>query len=158
MTGALLESRSSEVEVLVNGVLLCSQLRDQVVLVPLWKSLEPDEARQWFKKNGPLPAVLHAPLICAGLLAAVRATQEFRRARRPGIVDMAALGVGIHAVVTLVVHVPTNIRLLVGERPASDVEVLVRRWARWHAVRTAALAFGEVAAIGSLIETRIQRR
>ena len=66
MTGALLESRSSEVEVLVNGVLLCSQLRDQVVLVPLWKSLEPDEARQWFKKNGPLPAVLHAPLICAG--------------------------------------------------------------------------------------------
>src|SRR5205807_2245334 len=71
MMGALLESRSSEVGVLVNGVLLCSQLRDQVVLVPLWQSLEPDEARQWFKKNGLLPAVLHAPLICAGLLAAV---------------------------------------------------------------------------------------
>jgi hypothetical protein len=76
MMGALLESRSSEVGVLVDGVLLCSQLRDQVVLVPLWQSLEPDEARQWFKRNAPLPAVVHAPLICAGLLVAVRATQD----------------------------------------------------------------------------------
>ncbi|HMC67657.1 MAG TPA: hypothetical protein VKJ07_00750, partial [Mycobacteriales bacterium] len=56
----------------MNGLLLASQVRDQLVLVPRWQSQEPGEARRWFMSHWKLPAAIHAPLIALGLLSAVR--------------------------------------------------------------------------------------
>ena len=134
--------------------MLCSQLRDLRGLVPILRSLAPQDAQRWFRANALRPAALHAPMIAAGFVAAVRAAEysEARSERRYALV--AAAGVTAHAAITATIHVPTNGRLLVGPRSSTEVKMLLRRWIRWHLLRTAALTVGEAAALAALAQHR----
>jgi hypothetical protein len=136
----------------LNGVVLASQVRDQFVLMPFWRSLGSEGASQWFKENATHAAAVHSPFIGGGLVAALRAARRCRLQGWPAVADFAAFAVLVHAAITLAVHVPTNMHLLSAESSAPDVEFWLRRWASWHTARTVALAVGELAAIVAVID------
>jgi hypothetical protein len=132
---------------ILNGIVASSQVRDQFALVPRWRSMPASEARQWFKANGPLYAVVHAPVMTAAVLAELKSFATIPSGRRSVLAWVAFLGTAIHASITLAVHVPINLRFLAGRQSDEETEDLLRRWARWHAVRTGAISVAELAAV-----------
>ena len=142
--------RAVQLSAVLNGVMLASQVRDQARLVPMWERLEPDEFRAWFRLHAVRSASWHAPLLFGGLgAAAVGARRATRVAGHRTLLCLALIGVALHTIVTLLVHVPAN-AVLLSTWGSESSDRLRRRWIRWHVIRTGALAVGEAAAVAAL--------
>jgi len=146
--------RAAQLSAVLNGVILASQVRDQLRLVPMWERLGPDEFRTWFRHHALRSARWHAPVLLLGLGAAVAATGgPGGAARESAIPRLALVGVALHGAVTMFVHVPINVILLATwGRDRSDL--LRKRWMHWHRIRVKALVVGEAAAVAALTPAR----
>jgi len=89
--------RSAQLSAVLNGVMLASQVRDQLRLVPMWERLGPEEFRTWFRRHAVRSARWHAPLLLLGLSAAAAAAgRSGRSAGGSTFLRLALVGVALH--------------------------------------------------------------
>lgn len=117
-----------------------------------WWSLEADEFAIWFKDN----FILLLPSVVVTLLPAFIGVgwllkQDWNTRRRRGW--LAALsGIGGASLITLIYHLPANLRLWGLDQTPTEITTELRLWMILHAVRVIAGLFGAVAALRTAID------
>jgi hypothetical protein len=120
----------------------------EVVLLPFWRSVPPEEFRRWFTANAPRIRALMVPLGAGAVTVSVAsAVSEASVSRRPGPASLtaAAATVGVVAV-TVTVNEPANARFTGGALTDAETRDLLGTWARWHHLR---VALGIVATVAA---------
>ena len=134
------------------GLLTGGMVLIEVVLLPFWRSVRPEEFRRWFTANAPRIRALMVPLgAAAGAASVATAASEASVPRRPGPASLtaAAATVGVVAV-TVTVNEPANARFTGGALTDAETRDLLGTWARWHHLRVALGVVGAVAAASAL--------
>src|SRR5436305_14098457 len=89
--------RAAQLSVVLNGVMLASQIRDQFRLVPMWERLGPEEFRAWFRDHAVNSARWHAPVLLLGVgAAAVAAGRPPRMTHDRAFLCVAWVGGALH--------------------------------------------------------------
>ncbi|SDY70038.1 protein of unknown function [Geodermatophilus africanus] len=134
------------------GLLTGGMVLIEVVLLPFWRSVPPEEFRRWFTANAPRIRALMVPLgAAAGAAGVATAAAEASVSRRPGPASLtaAAATVGVVAV-TVTVNEPANARFTGGSLTDAETRDLLGTWARWHHLRVALGVVATVAAASAL--------
>ena len=143
------------VAVLVLGTSAGALLAEATVLVPYWRSLEPQAFRDWYEANGALLLRFFGPLEIVALavpLAALAAAWSAGGSVRTGLAVAVAGSVAVLVTFPLYFKAAnesfTDASIDVSALPAE-----LERWAVWHWVRVvlafAAFAASVVAALAS---------
>ncbi|MGR6967673.1 anthrone oxygenase family protein [Geodermatophilus sp. URMC 61] len=130
------------------GLLAGGMLLIEVVLLPFWRSVPPEEFRRWFTANAPRIRALMVPLgAAAGTVSVATAVSEASGSRRPGPASLTAAAATLGVVaVTVAVNEPANARFTGGALTDTGTRDLLGTWARWHHLR---VALGIVAAVAA---------
>jgi Domain of unknown function (DUF1772) len=130
------------------GLLTGGMVLIEVVLLPFWRSVPPEEFRRWFTANAPRIRALMVPLgAAAGAAGVATAVTEASASRRPGPASLTAAVATIGVVaVTVAVNEPANARFTGGSLTDAETRDLLASWARWHHVR---VGLGVVAAVAA---------
>ena len=129
------------------GLLAGAMILIDVVLLPFWRGVPPEQFRTWFVAHSDRIRTLMIPL---GASAAVvtPASAVVQTARGPGARAAsvgAAAAAGVVAI-TITVNEPMNHRFTAEHLTDPETASLLERWARWHRLR---VALGVVATLGA---------
>jgi hypothetical protein len=102
----------------------------------------------------PCIAVTLTPAAIAVVMALRGAPQESRERRNWQI---AAAGLAVSVLITLVYHLPTNIRIWTGDVTANQATTELHRWLLLHAVRTLAGLAAVIASFRAISAARDER-
>ena len=134
--------------VLVLGVAAGALLAEAFILVPMWQSMEASAFLAWYKANASRLVRFFAPLEIAAVLAPGLATAVLWFEGSPGPADLAYLGSATVLSLFVLVSFPlyfrdANASFAEATIELDDVPKELRRWERWHWIRTivASLAF-----------------
>ena len=131
--------------VVVLGVTAGALLAEAVILVPFWQSIEAPAFLAWYKLNAARLLRFFGPLEVGALLVPglAMAAAWFREA--PGLVFLgAATALSLFVLISFPLYFrEANASFEQGTIDPDDVPQELRRWGRWHWVRTiaATLAF-----------------
>ncbi|MGY1680851.1 anthrone oxygenase family protein [Geodermatophilus sp. SYSU D01176] len=133
------------------GLLAGGMVLIEVVLLPFWRSVPPEEFRRWFTANAPRIRALMVPLGAGAATAGVAAAvAEASASRRPGPASLAAAATVGVVTVTVTVNEPANARFTGGTLTDAETRDLLGTWARWHHLRVALGILATVAAASAL--------
>jgi len=139
------------------GLAAGATLAEGAVLVPFWRSLDPEAFLAWYRRYAALLLRFFGPLevVAAGLALAAALVSWLAGESGSGLLAAAAvLAVLVLAAFPLYFQ-RANASFAEGTIAAADVAAELRRWARWHwgrvvlAVAAFALAVVAVAAAAS---------
>jgi uncharacterized membrane protein len=140
----------------VLGLAAGALLAEAAVLLPYWRSLEPEVFLAWYAANAELLFRFFAPLEIAGALLALGAAVLDgwpRRGQSSFQLASAVLAVAVLAAFPLY-FAETNTSFAAGTIPAAALADELTRWARWHWARTVLEVAAFAAALLALRERR----
>ncbi|WP_448639405.1 anthrone oxygenase family protein [Geodermatophilus sp. URMC 63] len=130
----------------LTGLLAGAMILIDVVLLPFWRGVPPEQFRTWFAAHSDRIRTRMIPL-GAGAAALNAASAVVQTAKDPGAGAAfvgAAAAAGVVAI-TITVNEPMNHQFTVGHLADAETAHLLDRWARWHRVR---VALGVLATLG----------
>jgi hypothetical protein len=131
--------------VVVLGVAAGALLAEAVILVPFWQSIEATAFLAWYKLNAARLLRFFGPLEVAALLVPGLATTAAWFHEAPGLVFLGtATALSFLVLISFPLYFrDANANFEQGTIDPDDVPRELRRWGRWHWVRTiaATLAF-----------------
>ena len=135
--------------VVLAGLLAGGMIVIDVVLLPFWRGVPPEQFRSWFAAHSDRIRTLMIPL-GAGAAAVNVASAVARSAEgsRAGPASVAATAVAGVVVITVTVNEPMNHRFTAGPLTDAETTGLLERWARWHRLR---VALGVLATAGAAL-------
>ncbi len=129
------------------GLLAGAMILIDVVLLPFWRGVPPEQFRTWFVAHSDRIRTLMLPLgagaAAVNTASAVVQTARGPRARAASVGAAAAAGV---VAITITVSEPMNHRFTAEQLTGPETASLLERWARWHRLR---VALGVVATFGA---------
>jgi Domain of unknown function (DUF1772) len=129
------------------GLLTGAMILIDVVLLPFWRGVPPEQFRTWFVAHSDRIRTLMIPLGAgAAAVSASSAVVQTAKGARGGAASVgAAAAVGVVAV-TITVNEPINHRFTAEHLTDAETAHLLERWARWHRLR---VALGVLATLGA---------
>ena len=136
------------------GLLAGGMVLIEVVLLPFWRSVPPEDFRRWFTANAPRIRALMVPLgTGAGVVAAASAVAHVAEGSTGAPASVAAAGATAGVVgITVAVNEPANARFTAGALTDSETAQLLGRWARWHDARVVLGLAATLAAVLALAQ------
>jgi hypothetical protein len=135
------------VSAVLAGLLAGGMILIDVVLLPFWRGVPPEQFRTWFAAHSDRIRTLMIPLGAgAAAVSAASAVVQTAQGPRAGAASLAAASAAGVVAITITVNEPMNHRFTA--EPLTDAETasLLERWARWHHLR---VALGVLAALGA---------
>ena len=135
--------------VVLAGLLSGGMILIDVVLLPFWRGVPPEQFRSWFAAHSDRIRSVMIPL-GAGAAAVNVASAAVRTAEgsRAGPASVAATAVAGVVAITVTVNEPMNHRFTAGPLTDAETTSLLERWARWHRLR---VALGVLATVGAAV-------
>ena len=129
------------------GVLAGGMILIDVVLLPFWRGVPPEQFRTWFAAHSDRIRTLMIPLGAgAAAVNAASAVVQTAKGPRAGAASMAAAAAAGVVAITITVNEPMNHRFTVERLTDAETANLLERWARWHRLR---VALGVLAVLGA---------
>ncbi|MCG8588698.1 MAG: hypothetical protein MJE66_05355 [Proteobacteria bacterium] len=124
--------------VLFLGLSAGALLAEAGVLVPFWRSEEPDSFLSWYGRYADLLLRFFGPLEAASGLLVAAATALAWFALLPGpVLFSLSTGLTLAVLASFPLYFKTaNARFAEGSIPTADVAAELKRWSIWHWVRT----------------------
>ncbi len=138
------------------GLLTGGMILIDVVLLPFWRGVPPEQFRTWFAGHSDRIRTVMIPL-GAGAAAANAASAVVQMAKGPraGAASMAAAAAAAGVVaITITVNEPMNHRLTAGQLTDAETATLLERWARWHRLRVALGVLATLCSASALMDTK----
>ena len=129
------------------GLLAGAMILIDVVLLPFWRGVPPEQFRTWFVAHSDRIRTVMIPL-GAGAAAVNTASAVVQTARGPraGAASVGAAAAAGVVAITITVNEPLNHRFTAEHLTGPETASLLERWARWHRLR---VALGVVATLGA---------
>ena len=139
----------------LTGLLAGGMILIDVVLLPFWRGVPPEQFRTWFAAYSDRIRTLMIPLGAgaAGVSAASAVVQTAKAPRAGAAAVAAAAATGVVAI-TITVNEPMNHRFTTDDLTDAETASLLERWARWHHVRVALGVVATLGAASALMERR----
>jgi hypothetical protein len=135
------------------GISAGAMLAEELVLVPYWRAIPPDEFLRWFAANEPLLVAFYGPLeiVAAVLTIAAAVHAAWRRAAGKGLLILAA---ALSVVVLLLYPLyfqDVNASFTAGTIAPDAVAAELARWSAWQWLR---VTIGVAAFVSALLAVR----
>ncbi len=129
------------------GLLAGAMILIDVVLLPFWRGVPPEQFRTWFVAYSDRIRTVMIPLGAgAAAVNAASAVVQTAKGPRAGAASVAAAAaVGVVGI-TITVNEPMNHRFTAEHLTDAETANLLERWARWHRLR---VALGVLATVGA---------
>jgi hypothetical protein len=129
------------------GLLAGGMILIDVVLLPFWRAVPPEQFRTWFAAHSDRIRMVMIPL-GAGAAAVNAASAAVHTAKGPraGAASVAAAAAAGVVAITVAVNEPMNHRFTAEQLTDAETASLLERWARWHRLR---VALGVLATLGA---------
>lgn len=119
----------------------------QVVLLPFWRGVPPEQFRTWFAAySGRIRTVMLPLGAGAAAVNVASAVAQTARGPRAGAASVAAAAAAGVVAITVTVNEPMNHRFAGEHLTDAETASLLQRWARWHHLR---VALGVLATLGA---------
>jgi hypothetical protein len=129
------------------GLLAGGMILIDVVLLPFWRGVPPEQFRTWFAGHSNRIRTVMIPLGAAAAAAnAASAVVQTAKGPRAGAASMAAAAAAGVIAITITVNEPMNHQFTAGNLTDAETTNLLNRWARWHRVR---VGLGVLATLGA---------
>jgi Domain of unknown function (DUF1772) len=129
------------------GFLTGGMILIQVVLLPFWRGVPPEQFRTWFAAHSDRIRTMMIPLGAgAAAVNAASAVVQTAKGTRAGSASVAAAAAAGVVAITITVNEPLNHRFTAERLTDPETAELLERWARWHRLR---VALGVVATVGA---------
>lgn len=124
--------------VLLLGLSAGALLAEAGVLVPMWRSQDPESFLAWYQQHAGLLLRFFGPLEVSSSLLVVAAAASAWLADLPGQAPFfVSTGLTLAVLASFPLYfINANARFAAGSIPTADVGAELRRWARWHWART----------------------
>ncbi len=124
--------------VLVLGLSAGALLAEAGVLVPMWRSQDPESFLAWYREHAGLLLRFFGPLEVSSTLLVVAAAALAWLADLPGqAAFLVSTGLTLAVLASFPVYFKNaNARFAAGSIPIEDVAGELDRWAKWHWART----------------------
>ncbi len=120
------------------GLLAGAMILIDVVLLPFWRGVPPEQFRTWFAQHADRIRTLMIPLGAgAAAVNAVSAVVQTAKGPRAGAASVAAAAAAGVVAITVTVNEPMNHRFTAGHLTDAETADLLERWARWLRLRVA---------------------
>jgi hypothetical protein len=131
------------------GLLAGAMILIDVVLLPFWRGVPPEQFRTWFGAHSDRIRTLMIPL-GAGAAAVSTASAVVQTAKGPraGVASVGAAAAAGVVAITITVNEPMNHRFTAEHLADAETADLLERWARWHRLR---VALGVLATLGAAL-------
>ncbi|MGY1836528.1 anthrone oxygenase family protein [Blastococcus sp. SYSU DS0510] len=135
------------VSAVLAGLLAGGMTLIDVVLLPFWRGVPPEQFRTWFAAHSGRIRRLMLPLAAgAAAVNAASAVVQTAKGTRAGAASVAAGAAAGVVAITITVNEPMNHRFTAEHLADAETASLLERWARWHHLR---VALGVVATVGA---------
>ncbi len=133
----------------LTGLLAGGMILIDVVLLPFWRGVPPEQFRTWFAAPSDRIRTLMIPLGAgAAAVNAASAVVQTKKGPRGGAASVAATAAAGVVAITVTVNEPMNHRFTAGQLTDAETSSLLERWARWHRLR---VALGVLATLGAAL-------
>ncbi|WP_448612593.1 anthrone oxygenase family protein [Modestobacter sp. URMC 112] len=141
------------VSAVLAGLLAGSMILIDVVLLPFWRGVPPEQFRAWFAEHsGRIRAVMIPLGAGAAALNVASAVVQTAKGPRAGAASVAAAAAAGVVAITVTVNEPMNHRFTDGPLTDAETASLLGRWARWHHLRVALGVLATVGAASALMD------
>jgi Domain of unknown function (DUF1772) len=131
------------------GLLAGGMILIDVVLLPFWRGVPPEQFRTWFAAHSDRIRTLMIPLGAgAAAVNAASAVVQAAKGPRAGAASVAAAAAAGVVAITVTVNEPMNHRFTAEHLTDAETANLLARWARWHRLR---VALGVLATLGAAL-------
>ena len=131
------------------GLLAGGMILIDVVLLPFWRGVPPEQFRTWFAAHSDRIRTLMIPLGAgAAAVNAASAVVQTAKGPRAGAASVAAAAAAGVVAITITVNEPMNHRFTAEHLTDAETANLLQRWARWHRLR---VALGVLATVGAAL-------
>ncbi len=129
------------------GLLTGGMVLIDVVLVPFWRGVPPEQFRTWFAGHSDRIRTVMIPLGAgAAAVNAASAVVQTAKGPRAGAASMAAAAAAGVVAITITVNEPINHQFTDEQLTDDETANLLDRWARWHRLR---VGLGVLATLGA---------
>ncbi len=129
------------------GLLTGGMVLIDVVLLPFWRGVPPEQFRTWFAGHSDRIRTVMIPLGAgAAAVNAASAVVQTAKGPRAGAASMAAAAAAGVVAITITVNEPINHRFTDEQLTDDETANLLDRWARWHRLR---VGLGVLATLGA---------
>ena len=129
------------------GLLTGGMVLIDVVLLPFWRGVPPEQFRTWFASHSDRIRTVMIPLGAgAAAMNAASAVVQTAKGPRAGAASMAAAAAAGVVAITITVNEPINHQFTAGQLTDAETASLLDRWARWHRLR---VVLGVLATLGA---------
>ena len=129
------------------GLLAGAMILIDVVLLPFWRGVPPEQFRTWFAAHSDRIRAVMIPLGAgAAAVNAASAVVQTAKGSRAGAASVGAAAAAGVVAITITVNEPMNHRFTAEHLADAETANLLERWARWHRLR---VALGVLATLGA---------
>ena len=129
------------------GLLTGGMVLIDVVLLPFWRGVPPEQFRTWFAGHSDRIRTVMIPLGAgAAAMNAASAVVQTAKGPRAGAASMAAAAAAGVVAITITVNEPINHQFTAEQLTDAETANLLDRWARWHRLR---VGLGVLATLGA---------
>jgi len=120
------------------GLFAGAQLAEACLLVPYWQSLKPADFHAWYAANDRRLVAFFGPLTLAVVVVPLALATVATVLSHPARGSFAlCAGIGLAVIGGFFAYFKdANARFAAGTIPPAELPTELRRWARWHWVRT----------------------
>lgn len=137
------------------GLLAGAMILIDVVLVPFWRGVPPEQFRTWFAAHSDRIRTLMIPLGAgAAAVNAASAVVQTAKGPRAGAASVGAAAAAGVVAITITVNEPMNHRFVTGHLADGETVNLLDRWARWHRLRVVLGVLATLGAASALVDRK----
>jgi hypothetical protein len=137
------------------GLLAGGMILIDVVLLPFWRGLPPEQFRTWFAEHSSRIRTLMIPLGAgAAAVNGASAVVQTAKGARAGAATVAAAAAAGVVAITITVNEPMNHRFTAGQLTDAETAKLLERWARWHRLRVTLGVLATLRAASALMDRK----